>query len=274
MSPRLDRVNPQSAYQPQMTADSAPAKIVVENLSVAYSDGTESLQDVSLTIPANRITVLFGPAGGGKSTLLRTINRLNDLADVVEITGHVWIDGIDVLDPAVDVIALRRRVGMVFARPVVLPMSIRQNLTYGLELSGERNPERLAAAVERSLRAAALWDEVHDRLDEPAIALSGGQQQRLCLARALALEPEIILLDEPTSGLDPISTGVVEASLQELKKSYTIVLVPHSIQQAARVADLAAFFLGGRLVEYAPGKEIFTNPKDPRTEDYVEGRFG
>ncbi len=274
MSPQLDRVTPQSACHHQMTTDSAPAKIVVENLSVAYSDGTESLQDVSLTIPANRITVLFGPAGGGKSTLLRTINRLNDLADVVEITGHVWIDDIDVLDPGVDVIALRRRVGMVFARPVVLPMSIRQNLTYGLELSGERNPERLAAAVERSLRAAALWDEVQDRLDEPAIALSGGQQQRLCLARALALEPEIILLDEPTSGLDPISTGVVEASLQELKKSYTIVLVPHSIQQAARVADLAAFFLSGKLVEYAPGKEIFTNPKDPRTEDYVEGRFG
>lgn len=254
--------------------DAPPAKIVVEDLSVAYSDGTESLRDISLSIPANQITVLFGPAGGGKSTLLRTINRLNDLADVVEIQGHVWIDGMDILDPDIDVIALRRRIGMVFARPVALPMSIRQNLTYGLELSGERNPKRLEEAVERSLRAAALWDEVRDRLDEPAVALSGGQQQRLCLARALALEPEIILLDEPTSGLDPISTGVVEASLQELKKSYTIILVPHSIQQAARVADFAAFFLGGRLIEFAPGKAIFTNPKDPRTEDYVEGRFG
>lgn len=249
-------------------------KIIVEHLSVAYSDGTESLRDVNLTIPANAITVLFGPAGGGKSTLLRTLNRLNDLADVVSLSGHVWLDGLDVLAPEIDTIALRRRVGMVFARPVVLPMTIRQNLTYGLELSGVRNPARLSEAVERSLRAAALWDEVRERLDDPAVALSGGQQQRLCLARVLALEPEIILLDEPTSGLDPISTSKVEASLHELKEGYTLVLVPHSIQQAARMADYAAFFLDGLLIEYAPGKQIFTHPADQRTEDYVEGRFG
>jgi phosphate transport system ATP-binding protein len=249
-------------------------KIVIENLLVAYSDGTESLRGISLRIPANAITVLFGPAGGGKSTLLRTLNRLNDLADVVTLAGHVWIDGQDILAPETDTVALRRRLGMVFARPVVLPMTIRQNMTYGLELAGERNRERLNEAVERGLQAAALWEEVQDRLEEPAIALSGGQQQRLCLARVLALEPEVILLDEPTSGLDPISTGKVEASLQELKERYTIVLVPHSVQQAARTADYAAFFLGGELIEYATGKELFIHPKDKRTEDYIEGRFG
>ncbi len=250
------------------------AKLRIERLSVSYSDGTESLREVSLSVPPNAITVVFGPAGSGKSTLLRTINRLNDLADVVALSGQVLLDDEDVLAPLIDTIALRRKVGMVFARPVVLPMTIRQNLTYGLELAGERSSTVLEEAVERSLKAAALWDEVQDRLNDPAVALSGGQQQRLCLARVLALEPDVILLDEPTSGLDPISTGRVEASLQELKQNYTILLVPHSIQQAARTADYAAFLLNGELVEYAPGKEIFTQPKDQRTEDYVEGRFG
>jgi phosphate transport system ATP-binding protein len=249
-------------------------KIRIQGLTVRYSDGTESLRQINLTIPENAITVLFGPAGGGKSTLLRTINRLNDLADVVELSGHLYIDDQDVLSKDCDVIALRRSIGMVFARPVVLPMSIRQNLTYSMELAGERSTSRLNQAVEDSLKAAALWEEVKDRLDEPAARLSGGQQQRLCIARALVLKPEVILLDEPTSGLDPISTGKVENSLQELKEDYTIVLVPHSIQQAARVADYAAFMLDGGLVEYAEGKLLFTNPKDKRTEDYVEGRFG
>lgn len=251
-----------------------PAKIAIQDLNVRYSDGTESLRGVSMLIPERAINVVFGPAGGGKSTLLRTLNRLNDLADVVELSGRVLLDDQDILDPKTDPIRLRRKVGMVFARPVVLPMSIRENLTYGLELAGERRTPVLEAAVKRSLEAAALWDEVQDRLDEPASELSGGQQQRLCLARTLALEPEVILLDEPTSGLDPISTGRVEASLQELKEAYTIVLVPHSVQQAARVADYAAFMLNGELIEYAEGKEIFTNPRDQRTEDYVEGRFG
>jgi phosphate transport system ATP-binding protein len=249
-------------------------KFVIEHLTVSYSDGTESLKDISLNIPPNAINVLFGPAGGGKSTLLRVLNRLNDLADVAFVSGRVLLDGIDILDPKTDVIALRRRIGMVFARPVVLPFTIRGNLTYGLELAGVRDKSRLTEAVERSLIQAALWDEVKDRLDEPAIALSGGQQQRLCLARSLALEPDVILLDEPTSGLDPISTGKVETSLQELKQIYTIVLVPHSVQQAARVADNAAFFLQGELVEFAPGKEIFTHPRDKRSEDYIVGRFG
>jgi phosphate transport system ATP-binding protein len=249
-------------------------KIVIEDLSISYSDGTESLRDINLAVPEHAITVLFGPAGGGKSTLLRTLNRLNDLADVTDVSGHVWLEGTDILDPDIDTIALRRRVGIVFARPVVLPMSIRQNITYGLELAGEKSTAALDEAVERSLHAAALWEEVRDRLDDPAVAISGGQQQRLCLARVLALEPEVVLLDEPTSGLDPISTGKVEASLQELKQEYTIVLVPHSIQQAARTADYAAFFLDGELIEYAPGKQIFVHPRDKRTEDYVEGRFG
>lgn len=254
-------------------------KIITEHLVLQYSDGTESLKDISINIPRNAISVLFGPAGGGKSTYLRVLNRLNDLANVREMSGKAIlysVDGepLDILDPDIDVTSLRRRVGMVFARPVVLPMSIKGNLTYGLEVAGERNKIRLNQAVERSLVQAALWDEVRDRLDDPAVDLSGGQQQRLCIARSLALEPEVLLLDEPTSGLDPISTGKVEASLQELKKDYTIVLVPHSVQQAARTADYAAFFLQGEMVEYSTGPEMFTNPSNQRTADYIEGRFG
>ena len=249
-------------------------KIIIENLSLQYSDGAESLRGVSMGIPANAVTVLFGPAGGGKSTLLRCLNRLNDLTEVKASSGEILIDGQNILDPQTDVIALRRKVGMVFARPVVLPMSIRQNLTYGLELAGEKRKSKLDDAVERSLKLAALWDEVKDRLDDAAIALSGGQQQRVCLARVLALQPEVILLDEPTSGLDPISTGKVEAALLELKKEYTVILVPHSVQQAARTADYSAFFLQGELVEYGEGKSIYTAPKQKRTEDYVTGRFG
>ena len=249
-------------------------KISIQNLSLQYSDGTESLRNISLEIPANQITVIFGPAGGGKSSLLRVLNRLNDLADVIQQEGKVLLDEEDILSSKTDVIALRRKVGMVFARPVVLPFSIRENLTYGLEVAGEKDSERINGSVENSLQQAALWDEVKDRLDDPAIALSGGQQQRLCLARVLALEPEVILLDEPTSGLDPISTGKVEESLQYLKQDYTIILVPHSVQQAARTADLAAFLLQGALVEVASGDIMFTNPQDQRTQDYIQGRFG
>jgi len=249
-------------------------KIIIENLSLQYADGTESLRNISMDVPENAITVLFGPAGGGKSTLLRCLNRLNDLTEVKAVSGRILLDDENILDPKTDTIVLRRKVGMVFARPVVLPMSIRQNLTYGLELAGETRNSRLDEAVERSLKLAAIWDEVKDRLDDPAIALSGGQQQRICLARSLAQQPEVILLDEPTSGLDPISTGKVEAALQELKRDYTIILVPHSVQQAARTADYAAFFLQGELVEYGSGDEIFTTPHEQRTEDYVTGRFG
>jgi phosphate transport system ATP-binding protein len=249
-------------------------KINIEHLNLQYSDGTESLRDINMEITANVITVIFGPAGGGKSSLLRVFNRLNDLADVKLISGRVLLDDMNILDQKTDVIELRRRVGMVFARPVVLPMSIRSNLMYGLELAGEKDKTKFDEVIEKSLQQAALWDEVKDRLNEPAISLSGGQQQRLCLARSLVLQPEVILLDEPTSGLDPISTGKVEASLQELKKIFTIILVPHSVQQAARVADFAAFFLQGELIEQGFGNQLFVNPKDKRTEDYIMGRFG
>jgi phosphate transport system ATP-binding protein len=249
-------------------------KFELQNVSYTYEDGVRALHDVSLCIHPGEITAVFGPAGGGKSTLLRLLNRLNDLIPGRCLEGRVLLDGKDIYAPGVDVHALRRRVGMVFATPVPLPMSIRQNLTYGPELAGVRNRANLDELAESCLRAAALWDEVQDRLDEPAIALSGGQQQRLCLARTLALEPEVILLDEPTSGLDPISTAKVEASLQELKRRYVIVIVPHSVQQAARVADHAVFMLQGELIEAGPGGQLFTKPRDRRTEDYVTGRFG
>ncbi len=253
---------------------SIPIKIDIRNVSLEYSDGTESLKNINFKIFANQINVIFGPSGGGKSSILRLFNRLNDLADVTYIKGEVLLDGINILDPKIDVITLRRKIGMVFSKPVVLPMSIQKNLTYGLELAGIKDIAKHNLAIERSLKQAALWDEVKDRLDNPAFALSGGQKQRLCLARALANEPEVIILDEPTSGLDPISTLKVEESLQQLKSEYTIVIVPHSIQQAARIADYCSFFLQGELIEHNMGKVIFTNPADQRTNDYVAGRFG
>ncbi|NOZ29873.1 MAG: phosphate ABC transporter ATP-binding protein [Chloroflexi bacterium] len=248
-------------------------KIRIENVSYSY-DGKPALRNVTLDVPAHAITVFFGPAGGGKTTLLRLINRLNDLVEGTEMSGRILLDGQDIYAPDVNVSVLRRRVGMVFALPLPLPGTIRWNIEYGPRLAGVRDPARLEEIVERSLKQAALWDEVKDRLDSPARALSGGQQQRLCIARSLALEPEVLLLDEPTSGLDPISTARVEESLHQLKQDYTIIIVPHSIQQAARVADYAAFFLMGELIEYRRGTEIFTTPRDQRTEDYITGRFG
>jgi phosphate transport system ATP-binding protein len=248
-------------------------KIRIENVSYSY-DGKSALRDVTLDVPPNAITVFFGPASGGKTTLLRLINRLNDLVDGTKMSGRILLDGRDIYAPETHVSSLRRRVGMVFALPLPLPGTVRQNVTYGPERAGVRDKARLDEIVFRSLNQAALWDEVKDRLDDPANALSGGQQQRLCIARSLALEPDVLLLDEPTSGLDPISTGKVEESLFELKQNYTIIIVPHSVQQAARVADCAAFFLMGELIEYRPGTEIFTTPSDQRTDDYVTGRFG
>ena len=227
-----------------------------------------------MDIPDRAVTVLFGPAGGGKTSLMRLVNRLNDLVEGTKMTGRILLEGEDIYAPGVDVIRLRRRVGMVFALPLPLPGTVRENVLYGPRLAGERNGARLSAIVERSLTQAALWGEVKDRLDAPALSLSGGQQQRLCIARSLALEPEVLLLDEPTSGLDPISTAKVEESLFEMKKQYAVVIVPHSVQQAARVADFAAFFLSGELVEYGEGAQVFTAPRDKRTEDYVTGRFG
>lgn len=248
-------------------------KIRINELSVEYDDGTQALSDVCLDIPKNAITALFGPAGGGKSTLLRTLNRLNDLLDV-SISGEVILDDINIFDRNVDVISLRRRVGIVFAQPIPLPFSIRKNITYGLELAGERRRAKLDDAVEGSLRSSALWDEVKDRLNDSATALSGGQQQRLCIARVLALAPEVLLLDEPTSGLDPISTAKVESSLQILKQDYTVVIAPSSIQQTARIADLAVFMLQGELVEWGRGKDLFSTPREKQTEEYITGRFG
>ena len=249
-------------------------KFIVEALSVRYSDDNESLRGVNLEIEANAITVLFGPAGGGKSTFLRVLNRLNDLADVKEMKGKVLFNGVDILDPRTNVIELRRKIGMVFSRPVPLPLSIYENVAYGLRMAGERSKVKLDAAVENALRQAVLWDEVYDRLDASGYAISGGQQQRLCLARVLALEPEVIMLDEPTSALDPVATSKIEGLLTELKEKYTIILAPHNVQQAARVADYAAFFLMGELIEYSQGKEMFMTPKDKRTQDYIMGRFG
>jgi phosphate transport system ATP-binding protein len=248
-------------------------KIRVQHLSYAY-DGQEILRDVSVDVAANAVTAFLGPAGSGKSTILRLINRLNDLIEGTRMSGQILLDGQDIYDGSVSVPALRRTIGMVFALPLPLPMTIRENVLYGPILAGMNDRTRLEEIVVHSLGQAALWDEVKDRLDQPANSLSGGQQQRLCIARSLALEPEVLLLDEPTSGLDPISTGKVEESLLELKRNYTIVIVPHSVQQASRVADHAAFFLMGELVEYRPGREIFTAPRDRRTEDYVTGRFG
>jgi len=248
-------------------------KIHIEKVSYAYGENW-ILRDVTLDIAPNSVTVFFGPSGGGKTSLLRLINRLNDLVEGTQMKGRILLDGQDIYSSETHVPSLRRRVGMVFALPLPLPGTVRENVLYGLKLAGVRDRSRLDEILERSLSQAALWDEVKDRLDDLAAALSGGQQQRLCIARSLALEPDVLLLDEPTSGLDPISTRKVEDSLFALKQHYTVIIVPHSIQQAGRIADQAAFFLMGELVEYAPGTELFTLPREKRTEDYVTGRFG
>jgi len=249
------------------------AKIIVRRLSVFFGP-VQSLRWVSLEVPRNRILGIIGPSGSGKTTFLRTLNRLNDLTPSTHIEGEVLLDGEDIYHPNYDVVRLRKRVGMVFALPVPLPMSIYDNVAYGPRLSGVRARERLDELVERSLKAAFLWDEAKDRLHTSALRLSGGQQQRLCLARTLAMEPEVILLDEPCSGLDPISTAKIEEALTALKTRYTIILVTNNTKQAARVADDAAFFLMGELIEFGPTGQIFTVPRDPRTNDYVTGRFG
>jgi len=250
------------------------AKFSIRNVSYFYENNKPALKDISVDIPPHQITVIFGPAGGGKTTLIRLLNRLNDRMPFTRMSGQILLDGEDIYAPDVDVVALRRRVGTVFALPIPLPGTMRENVTYGPRMAGERDRAHLEEITERALKHAALWDEVKDRLDEPAAELSGGQQQRLCIARTLALDPEVILLDEPTSGLDPISTGKVEETLHALSEQITIVISPSSIQQGARLADWAAFFLMGELVEFDTGASIFTRPKDQRTEDYVTGRFG
>jgi phosphate transport system ATP-binding protein len=252
----------------------AQPKLAAHNVTFTYADGTVALKKITLNIAPNEIFVLFGPARSGKSTLLRLFNRLSDLHEGARHEGDVRFNGQDIFAREVDVTDLRRRISMVFAIPTPLPGSIRDNLTYGLRMAGIRETDVLEERVKRALKQAALWDEVKDRLDSSAFALSGGQKQRLCLARSLALEPEVIVLDNPTSGLDPLSTATVEDSLQELKRRYTIIMVPHSVQQAARIADRAAFLLNGELIEEGAKTQIFMRPQVKQTEDYVTGRFG
>jgi phosphate transport system ATP-binding protein len=253
-------------------AESSP-HVVLRDLSVRYGE-VEALRGINLTIPRSQIFALFGPARSGKTTLLREINRMNDLIPGSSHAGQVYLGDQEIHDPAVDPADLRRRVGMVFALPSPLPMSVFENVVYGSRLVGTRDRRRLAEMAERALTASALWDEVKDRLDSPALRLSGGQQQRLCIARALALEPEVLMLDEPTSGLDPISTARIEESLRRLKERVTVIIAPSNVQQAARIADRAAFLLMGELIEEGHGAQLFTNPRDHRTDDYVTGRFG
>ena len=250
------------------------SKLAIHNLSFTYADGTMALRDINLAVVPNELFVILGPSRSGKTTLLRLLNRLSDLIEGTQRQGTVLFSGQDIFSDGADVIDLRRRISMVFAVPTPLPGTIYDNLTYGLKMAGIKDKLTLDERAERSLRQAALWDEVKDRLNDSAFALSGGQKQRLCLARSLALEPEVILLDNPTSGLDPISTSIVEESLYQLKQQYTIIMVPHSVQQASRVADRVAFFLDGEIVEIGDQTDIFIHPQDQRTEDYVTGRFG
>lgn len=248
-------------------------KISTSDLNLYYGNN-HALKNINLDIYENQITAFIGPSGCGKSTYLKTLNRMNDLVPNVTINGKVWIDGEDIYDPKVDTTLLRKKVGMVFQQPNPFPMSIYDNIAYGPRIHGIKGKAELDAIVEKSLRGAALWDEVKDRLKRSALGLSGGQQQRLCIARALAVEPEILLMDEPTSALDPISTLKIEDLMGELKKNYTVVIVPHNMQQATRIADYTAFFLVGEVVEYAPTTDLFSHPREKKTEDYITGRFG
>ncbi|MDR1965365.1 MAG: phosphate ABC transporter ATP-binding protein PstB [Synergistaceae bacterium] len=251
------------------------AKLKTESLSMAYSaNAPYALKDISVDVAENSVMAFIGPSGCGKSTFLRCLNRMNDFVGGVRVEGRVLLDGSDIYAPEVDVTALRRKVGMVFQRPNPFPFSIRENVAYGQKLLGERNKSRLDEIVESSLSSAGLWEEVRDRLNEPAVSLSGGQQQRLCIARAIAVSPEVLLMDEPTSALDPLATARIEELVRELKKDYTVAIVTHNMQQAARISDATAFFLMGELVEAGPTTGIFTTPSDPRTEDYITGRFG
>ena len=248
-------------------------KIALRDLHLYYGD-FHALKGLSMEIPEKEITAFIGPSGCGKSTCLKTLNRMNDLVEGCKITGGVFIDGEDIYAPQTDVTLLRRRAGMVFQKPNPFPMSVYDNIAYGPRVHGVKKKHELDEIVERSLREAALWDEVKDRLKKSALGLSGGQHQRLCIARALAVEPDILLMDEPTSALDPISTTKIEDLMAELKKKYTVVIVTHNMQEAARISDRTAFFLLGEIVEYDATPAMFSMPQDKRTEDYITGRFG
>ncbi|MDY3030972.1 MAG: phosphate ABC transporter ATP-binding protein PstB [Clostridia bacterium] len=248
-------------------------KMKSEKLNLYYG-AHHALKDVSMNIHENKITAMIGPSGCGKSTFLKTLNRMNDFVENVRIEGKVELGGEDIYGKGVDTTVLRKRVGMVFQQPNPFPMSVYDNIAYGPRIHGIRNKKRLDEIVEKSLRQGAIWDELKDRLKKNALGLSGGQQQRLCIARALAVEPEVLLMDEPTSALDPISTLKIEELMEELKKKYTVAIVTHNMQQAARVADYTAFFLVGEMVEFGRTEKIFSRPEDKRTEDYITGRFG
>ena len=248
-------------------------KVSVRRLSLWYGD-KQALKEISLEIPPNKVTSLIGPSGCGKSTFLRCLNRMNDLIDGVRIEGEVRIDDVDIYGKGLDVVDLRRKVGMVFQKSNPFPKTIFDNIAYGPRVNGLRGKRKMQELVEESARRAAIWDEIKDRLHESALSLSGGQQQRLCIARALAVNPDILLMDEPASALDPISTAEVEETIHELKEMYTVVIVTHNMQQAARVADYTAYFYLGELVEFAPTQILFTNPRQKSTEDYITGRFG
>ncbi len=250
-----------------------PAILSAHDLNLWYG-AHQALHNISIDIPEKSITALIGPSGCGKSTFLKTLNRMNDLVGGVKITGEVTYEGENIYDPSVDVNELRKRIGMVFQKPNPFPMSIYDNIAYGPRTHGIRNKAKLDDIVEKSLRGAAIWDEVKDRLKKNALGLSGGQQQRLCIARALAVEPKVLLMDEPTSALDPISTSKIEDLATQLREQYTIVIVTHNMQQAVRISDTTAFFLLGELVEYGQTEQMFSQPQDKRTEDYITGRFG
>lgn len=249
------------------------AQVAIRSMSMFYGS-VQALVDVTMNMPAGRVTALIGPSGCGKSTLLRTLNRMNDIIPGTRVVGEIRIDGEDIFAPGADVTALRRKVGMVFQKPNPFPKTIFDNVAYGPRINGIRDRGRLADIVERSLVRAALWDEVKDRVNQSALALSGGQQQRLCIARALAVDPEILLMDEPTSALDPRSTGRIEELITELRREYTIIIVTHNMQQAARVSDITGFLYEGRLIEVGDTDRLFTAPKVKQTEDYITGRFG
>ena len=248
-------------------------KIVTDNLNLYYGEN-HALKNISMNIRQNAITAFIGPSGCGKSTFLRCLNRMNDLIDNVKIEGSILLDGENIYDSGVDTTLLRKKVGMVFQQPNPFPMSIYDNIAYGPRIHGKKNKDELDEIVERSLRDAAIFDEVKDRLKKSALGLSGGQQQRLCIARALAVEPEVLLMDEPTSALDPISTLKIEELMEELKKKYTVIVVTHNMQQAARISDNTAFFLMGEMIEFDKTDNLFSNPSEKKTEDYITGRFG
>jgi len=267
----LSNLNPKGDDLSTLTAENTALEI--KNLDLFYGD-KQALHNVSMKIPKGKVTAFIGPSGCGKSTLLRCINRMNDLVEICRVDGNIELQGINIYDKSVDVASLRRRIGMVFQRPNPFPKSIYENVVYGLRLQGINDRRTLDEACETSLRGAALWNEVKDRLHDNAFGLSGGQQQRLVIARAIAIGPEVLLLDEPTSALDPISTLTIEELITELKKKFTVVIVTHNMQQAARVSDQTAFMYMGKLIEYSDTNTLFTSPKQKQTEDYITGRYG